>query len=208
MLKIEPIRTSPYHPQTDGLVERFNSTLKSMLKKIAKDDPTEWDSWLPYLLFAYREVPNESTGFSPFELLFGRHVRGPLDILKESWEAESESSESVVSYVLKMRERISQTMEVAKLSEKQKEEMELLLEEFNDVLQDKPGRTDMAEHSIETGTETPVRQLPYRIPYAQREEMMKEVQRMEEMGVVSKKNVVVNIQKLVFAFDHIFNKNF
>ena len=152
--------------------------------KIAKDDPTEWDSWLPYLLFAYREVPNESTGFSPFELLFGRHVRGPLDILKESWEAESKSSESVVSYVLKMRERISQTMEVAKLSEKQKEEMELLLEEFNDVLQDKPGRIDMAEHSIETGTETPVRQLPYRIPYAQREEMMKEVQRMEEMGVV------------------------
>jgi transposase InsO family protein len=38
MLKIEPIRTRPYHPQTDGLVERFNSTLKSMLKKMAKDD--------------------------------------------------------------------------------------------------------------------------------------------------------------------------
>ena len=97
MLKIEPIRTSPYHLQTDGLVERFNSTLKSMLKKIAKDDPTEWDSWLPYLLFAYREVPNESTGFSPFELLFGRHVRGPLYILRESCEAETKSSESVVS---------------------------------------------------------------------------------------------------------------
>ena len=113
IMKIEPIRTSPYHPQTDGLVERFNSTLKSMLKKIAKDDPTEWDRWLPYLLFAYREVPNESTGFAPFELLFGRHVRGRLDILRESWEAESKSSESAVSYVLKMRERISQTMEIA-----------------------------------------------------------------------------------------------
>ena len=72
----------------------------------------------------------------------------------------------------------------SKLSEKQKEEMELLLEEFNDVLQDKPGRTDMAEHSIETGKENPVRQVPYRIPYAQREEMMKEVQRMEEIGVL------------------------
>ena len=72
----------------------------------------------------------------------------------------------------------------SKLSEKQEEEMELLLEEFDDVLQDRPGRTDMAEHSIETGTENPVRQVPYRIPYAQREEMMKEVQRMEEMGVV------------------------
>ena len=120
IMKIEPIRTSPYHPQTDGLVERFNSTLKSMLKKMAKDDPTEWDRWLPYLLFAYREVPNESTGSSPFELLFGRHVRGPLDILRESWEAESKSSESVVSYVLKTRERISQTMEIAQTKVKRK----------------------------------------------------------------------------------------
>ena len=68
-----------------------------MLKKIAKDDATEWDCWLPYLIFAYREVPNESIGFSPFELLFGRHGRSPLDILRESWEAESKSSEIVVS---------------------------------------------------------------------------------------------------------------
>ena len=62
--------------------------------------------------------------------------------------------------------------------------MKLFVEELDDVMRDKPGRTNMAEHHIETGTENPVRQVPYRIPYAQREEMMKEVQRMEEMGVV------------------------
>ena len=50
-------------------------------------------------------------------------------------------------------------------------------------MQDKPGRTDRAEHHIETDTANPVGQAPYRIPYAQQDEMMKEVERMEEMGV-------------------------
>ena len=78
LLKIKPIRTTPYHPQTDGLVERFNGTLKAMLKKAASEDGRDWDRLLPYLLFAYREVPQASTGFSPFELLYGHNVRGPL----------------------------------------------------------------------------------------------------------------------------------
>ena len=79
MLHVHPIRTSPYHPQTDGLVERFNRTLKAMLNKLVGDEGKNWDQLLPYLLFAYREVPQASTGFSPFELVYGRQVRGPLD---------------------------------------------------------------------------------------------------------------------------------
>ena len=71
MLHVHPIRTSPYHPQTDGLVERFNQTLKSMLRKCATKEGKDWDKLLPYLLFAYREVPQASTGFSPFDLLYG-----------------------------------------------------------------------------------------------------------------------------------------
>ena len=69
LLQIKPIRTTPYHLQTDGLVERLNSTLKSMLRKTANKEGKDWDQLLPYLLFAYREVPQASTGFSPFELL-------------------------------------------------------------------------------------------------------------------------------------------
>ena len=72
-----------YHPQTDGLVERFNQTLKAMLRKSATEDGKDWDKLVPYVLFAYREVPQASTGFSPFELVYGRAVKGPLDILKE-----------------------------------------------------------------------------------------------------------------------------
>jgi hypothetical protein len=41
-------------------------------------EPSNWDKFISYILFAYREVPNETTGFSSFELLYDRHVRGPL----------------------------------------------------------------------------------------------------------------------------------
>lgn len=69
LLQIKRIRTTPYHTQTDGLVERFNGTLKSMIKKFTSKNKKDWDEYLLYLLFAYREVPQESTGFSPFEML-------------------------------------------------------------------------------------------------------------------------------------------
>lgn len=75
------MRTTPYHPLTDGLVERFNKTLIGMLKKFVSDTGKDWDKWLPFLLFAYREVPQSSTGFYPFELIYGHQVRGPLDVL-------------------------------------------------------------------------------------------------------------------------------
>ena len=72
----------------------------------------DWDWLLPYLLFAYREVPQASTGFSPFELLYGHQVHGPLDILKESWEASTKSSESVVSYVVTIQEQLAKLRDV------------------------------------------------------------------------------------------------
>ena len=84
-----------------------------MLRKLADDEGKDWDRLLPYVLFAYREVPQASTGFSPFELVYGRAVRGPLDILKESWQASKQSSENVVSYVLTIQERLAKMSELA-----------------------------------------------------------------------------------------------
>lgn len=65
LLKVKQLRTSVYHPQTDGLVERFNQTLKQMLRLVAVDG-RDWDLMLPYVLFGIREVPQASTGFTPF----------------------------------------------------------------------------------------------------------------------------------------------
>ena len=122
LLRVKPIRTSPYHPQTDGLVERFNQTLKAMLRKTATSEGKDWDKLLTYVLFAYREVPQASTGFSPFELLYGRSVRGPLDILRETWEASTKSDENIVSYVLTMHEKLDKMTELVQenLSKAQK----------------------------------------------------------------------------------------
>lgn len=79
-----------------------------MLRKFVNETGSDWDQWLPYVLFAYREVPQASTRFSPFELLFAYEVRGPLSLLKDVWERDPKSSESVhvISYVLQMREKL------------------------------------------------------------------------------------------------------
>ena len=115
LLGVKAIKTSPYHPQTDGLVERFNSMLKSMLRKCMMEEGKDWDKLLPYVLFTYCEVPQTTTGFSPFELLYGRAVRGPVDVLKETWEAsENTSDESVVSYILSVQEKLERMMETVK----------------------------------------------------------------------------------------------
>ena len=106
-LHIGSLRTSPYHRQTDGLVERFNGSLKEMLRKCATQDGKDWDKLLPYVLIAYREAPHESTRFSPFELLYRWEVREPLDLLKEEWEIKPGASENVVSHVLLMRDRLT-----------------------------------------------------------------------------------------------------
>ncbi len=106
LLGIKSLRTTPYHPQTDGLTERFNQTLKQMLRKFVCDSGNDWDQWLPYLLFAYREVPQSSIVFSPFELLNGHEVRGPLALLREMWEGDPSRGgpANIVSYVVQMLE--------------------------------------------------------------------------------------------------------
>ena len=80
MMGLEKTRTTPYHPQGDGLVERFNRSLLGILRKYCGDRPLDWDLWLPSALHAYRVAKQTSTGASPFELLYGRKPRLPTDV--------------------------------------------------------------------------------------------------------------------------------
>src|SRR5215469_201297 len=116
LLKIKQVHTSVYHPICNGLTEKFNGSLKMMLKRLCHEQPKRWHRFLGPLLFAYREVPQESTGFSPFELIYGRSIKGPLQIVKELWTEEIPEYEVRNSYVyaIELQERIEETLKLAK----------------------------------------------------------------------------------------------
>ena len=79
LLGIEKLNTTAYHPQCDGLTERFNRTLKTMLRKHAATYGVQWDQHLAGLLWAYRNTPHEATGEKPSFLLFGFDCRTPTE---------------------------------------------------------------------------------------------------------------------------------
>ena len=280
-----------------------------MLRKVVTKEGKDWDKLLPYVLFAYREVPQASTGFSPFELIYGHNVRGPIAVLKEAWEFAESQDTSVIAHIIQIREQLQEMMgvvqqnmvkaqadqkrwydrnarsckfepgdqvlvllptstskllaqwqgpyEVVKpigevdylinmhdrrnkrrvfhvnmlkqfhsptvvdssflvddtveasverelsdeilswnsqqteqpkigeqLSAIQQSDLQKLLDEFTDVLQFKPGRTTMVEHTINTGTACPVRLPPYRVPHAYREMVELELKEMLDSGII------------------------
>ena len=115
LLSLQQLTTFPYRPYSKGPVERFHAMLKRVLLTMCAERPNDWDKYLPALLFAVREIPQESLGFSPFELLYGRNVRGPMQILRELWSVEEtdEHARLTYQYVIDLRERLEKTCKLA-----------------------------------------------------------------------------------------------
>ena len=81
VLDIHKVRTTPYRPQCDGITERFNRTLQSMLTCFVADHQKDWDDLLPYVAFAYNTAVHSATDTTPFELTYGRKPKVPVDLI-------------------------------------------------------------------------------------------------------------------------------
>ncbi|XP_040061897.1 uncharacterized protein LOC120836874 [Ixodes scapularis] len=116
-LGVEMRFSTPDHLQSSGLVERCNGTFKAMLRHVIQDHRGQWDKYVPCLLWAYHEVPNETTGVSPFKMMFGRSPSGPLTLLSKHWTGEWAApvglNSSTQSYLLQLRKRMKEYAELA-----------------------------------------------------------------------------------------------
>ena len=110
ILRIDKTRTTPYHPQSDGLIERFNRTLLSMLSTGVDGDPFHWEDHLQKVCMAYNTSIQSSTNFTPFFLMFGREARLPIDMQFDL----PQSSSSVTDYAASLSKSLNKAYEITR----------------------------------------------------------------------------------------------
>ncbi|GFX21757.1 retrovirus-related Pol polyprotein from transposon 412 [Trichonephila clavipes] len=81
ILAIDKTRTTALHPQSDGILERYSRTILNSLSLLLSSNQQDWDKKLPFFLLSYRSAIHETTGYSPSQMLFGRDLRLPADLL-------------------------------------------------------------------------------------------------------------------------------
>ena len=100
IMGVKKTRTTAYHPQGDGLVERQNRTLQEIIANFVSIHGNDWDQWLDQAVFAYNTSVHESTGMSPYQLVFGRPARMPIEV-ELSVPLRNPSSQSDYSHSLR-----------------------------------------------------------------------------------------------------------
>lgn len=105
LLDIDKTRTTPFRPQSDGQVERFNATLQKILATTSERCHWDWDLMVPYAVMAYRATKHSSTGFTPNMMLFGREITEPIDLVAGKPPNDT-MTKTFPQYVVQMRERL------------------------------------------------------------------------------------------------------
>ncbi|PNF14896.1 hypothetical protein B7P43_G05140 [Cryptotermes secundus] len=110
LLKIKKIKTTAYHPQSNGALERTHRVLVEYLRCFILEDQTNWDQWISYATFVFNTTPHTATGFTPHELLFGRKPNVPGILQKEPPEVLY----TYDNYVKELQSRLQSSYDLAK----------------------------------------------------------------------------------------------
>ena len=113
LLDIKKIFTCPYSPRSDAICERFNRTMIDMLGTLNEEKKDSWSKHLLHMCNMYNSSTHSSTGFSPFELIFGRKSRLPVDLFMGTNPLEAEFS-SIKEYVRSLKSKLEFTHELAR----------------------------------------------------------------------------------------------
>ncbi|KAG1224626.1 hypothetical protein G6F67_009476 [Rhizopus microsporus] len=90
--------TTPYNPQSNGLIERFNRTLTQILQKRTPEEKEDWDIYLPATLFAYRTIKQATTKQTPFFMLYGYEPKTPFDLDHHAYERTTPKFEAILRH--------------------------------------------------------------------------------------------------------------
>ena len=113
LLGINKIFTCPYSPKSDAVCERFNRTLIGMIGTLNRTQRTEWHKYVPHLVSVYNNTQHSATNFSPYELIFGRKSRLPVDVMLGTVPSEVEFN-SLKDYVKHLRAKLEMCHSVAR----------------------------------------------------------------------------------------------
>ncbi|KAK3085220.1 hypothetical protein FSP39_000156 [Pinctada imbricata] len=120
LLNITKSRTTPYHPMGNGQCERFNRTLIGMLGTLEEDQKKDWKNYISPLVHAYNCTRHDSTGVSPYLLMFGREPRLPIDISFGTYQQPQHQTTS--KYIDKLRSRMKYAYDIAQRNTKKAQE--------------------------------------------------------------------------------------
>jgi len=111
LLRVKKLRSTGYHPQTNGEVERANKTLKQMIKCFVNDHHNDWDLFLQQLCCAFNTSINETTKRTPFEILYGKEFVFPLDCQSNmipNKEIDKKLIDQYIETIKQNKEKLSQ----------------------------------------------------------------------------------------------------
>ena len=121
--QVKKTRTTPYHPQGNSQVERFNRSLHNLLRTLEAERKHRWPEYLQELVFIYNCTPHASTGFTPYRLFMGREPKLPIDnILENPSSQHLQMEEWIRLHKKRMTETIDRAQKQMKLKAKERKE--------------------------------------------------------------------------------------